>query len=284
MTIGPDVFEANGHIDWNASIHMARLGVVGIRAAEGIHVDTRYHAYKSELDTRGIPNFAYTLLRFEKTGPSPEEQAHLLLSVVGVQDVYTLTPVIDLEFPGGRAKYGISAGQALDWFLRCYTTVKAGLGGADPGVYTSEVVWVDTDGLNNLPCPEIAGAWSWMKYWPYPVGSPAVYDPATVNALPAPKVAPPFFGNWNLHQYQGDATGFPGTTTKVDMNRTHTVKLGDRNGTVAWIQKKAGVVVDGSFGPKTDTAVRQFQLANHLKVDGIVGLVTTSCLSRVVTA
>ena len=53
-------------------------------------------------------------------------------------------------------------------------------------------------------------------------------------------------------------------------------RQGDRNHPVRTLQRLLRqhghtVVVDGIFGPKTDAAVRAFQTAGHLTVDGIVG-------------
>lgn len=50
-----------------------------------------------------------------------------------------------------------------------------------------------------------------------------------------------------------------------------TVRRGDNNCTVALLQQKLGIHVDGDFGPQTDRAVRDFQGAHGLYVDGIVG-------------
>ena len=54
------------------------------------------------------------------------------------------------------------------------------------------------------------------------------------------------------------------------------VRTGDRDHPVRTLQyllraRKHPVAVDGIFGPKTDAAVRAFQMDEHLAVDGIVG-------------
>lgn len=285
MKIGVDVYSGNGHVDWDAAIARGNLGFVGIRATYGTAKDSRYDEYVDNVTARNIPAFAYGFLRFGAGVGTPEDQGKALLDAVG-QGLpgLSFTPAIDLEFPGGKRPDGVTAGHALEWFLRCYTVVKAGLGGADPGVYTSQVTWVDPEQMNNLPCPELADAWSWMKYYPYPVHTPAIYESATVNSLSPPPVAPPFAGNWNMEQYQGDATSYPGFTTYVDMNRMHVVGKGATGGTVKWIQRKLKVIDDGTFGPITDAAVRVFQARHNLIPDGIVGYNTAACLSRVASA
>jgi peptidoglycan hydrolase-like protein with peptidoglycan-binding domain len=50
---------------------------------------------------------------------------------------------------------------------------------------------------------------------------------------------------------------------------------------VKQVQAKVGVVVDGNFGPKTETAVRAFQRAHSLVPDGIVGPKTWAALDGV---
>ena len=280
MAVGIDVFSGNGTLDFATAKTRGRCSFVGLRAAYGTTPDSHYHQYLAECRALGLATFGYLFLRFGEGVGSPEDQAQVLLDTMGDQNPSELTPAIDLEF-GGKRPDGVTAGEALDWFLRCYQTVKAGLGGADPGVYTSEVVWIDPDGMNNLPCDEVAGAWSWMKYWPWPPSTPAIYDLATVNGIAPPHVAPPFAGNWTMQQYMGDAPNYPGCPTKVDLNRTRVLAQGAKGGSVQWVQRKLGVTIDGTFGSQTDAAVRAFQHGHGLQVDGAVGLATASYLSRV---
>jgi peptidoglycan hydrolase-like protein with peptidoglycan-binding domain len=61
------------------------------------------------------------------------------------------------------------------------------------------------------------------------------------------------------------------------------VRSGDREHPVRTLQhllraRNHPVTVDGIFGPKTDAAVRAFQMDKHLSVDGIVGPKTWSAL------
>lgn len=46
----------------------------------------------------------------------------------------------------------------------------------------------------------------------------------------------------------------------------------------ALVATGANPVVDGTFGPDTDTAVRQFQQQKAVAADGIVGATTRSAL------
>lgn len=55
-----------------------------------------------------------------------------------------------------------------------------------------------------------------------------------------------------------------------------TVRLGDRGNSVKLVQEKLGLSADGIFGNGTDKAVREWQAANGLVADGIVGPKTYS--------
>ena len=51
----------------------------------------------------------------------------------------------------------------------------------------------------------------------------------------------------------------------------NTIKLGSKGDDVKLLQKYLGVTVDGNFGPMTDRKVREWQKANGLLSDGIIG-------------
>ncbi len=57
-----------------------------------------------------------------------------------------------------------------------------------------------------------------------------------------------------------------------------TLKKGSRGSDVKLLQRKLNLMQDGIFGPLTDEAVREFQKANGLTVDGIVGAKTWKAL------
>jgi len=281
MSIGPDVASADGlglNPDWQKCQRDGHAEFVGLRASYGSAPDSKYAAYATQLGKLGIPYFGYLFLRFGDNVGTPEAQADTALGMIGTPNQNYFVPVVDLEF-GGKRPTGWSVQQTLDWFLRAWRRMKSALG-ADPGIYTSEVVWVDPDQMGNPTCPEIMNAWSWTKYWPFPTRSPAVYDPATVNALHEPKVAPPFDGAWPVQQYQGDALHYTGLIGTCDLNRVNVVKKGDKNGTVRYIQRKLKVTpIDGDFGVQTELAVKAFQAVNGLVADGVVGLKTHMRLS-----
>ena len=50
-----------------------------------------------------------------------------------------------------------------------------------------------------------------------------------------------------------------------------TIKLGSKGNAVKSLQQALNLTIDGDFGPKTEKAVKEFQVKNHLTADGIVG-------------
>jgi putative chitinase len=61
------------------------------------------------------------------------------------------------------------------------------------------------------------------------------------------------------------------------------LKLGSKGEEVVKLQKRLGVDPVGNFGPKTEAAVKEWQKANGLKDDGVVGDATWSKLFGAVT-
>lgn len=62
------------------------------------------------------------------------------------------------------------------------------------------------------------------------------------------------------------------------------LKRGSRGEDVKVVQAKLFLMVDGIFGPLTEEAVKEFQKANGLKVDGIVGVNTWNALDKLTTS
>jgi peptidoglycan hydrolase-like protein with peptidoglycan-binding domain len=276
-TIGIDIasVDGNGTPDWNKARTSGHLRFVGLRAVEGLTPDPWYPTYRRQLDAIGVPNFPYLIMTPDLD--TPEAQAQKVLDVVGTLNNHYFPISLDIE--GNRR--GLTAAQWLDWVVRAKRVIETALG-VPPLLYTSHEYWVDPDGMNNLPAPELADCTPWVKYWPYAVDAPAVYDPIVVDKLAAPPPPPPWGNAWLIQQYQGDGLGYPGFRSTTDMDRLHVQKSGDNNDSVKWIQRRLpGLIIDGAFGPNTTAAVKTFQAQKKLTADGIVGLDTTQLLAWV---
>jgi peptidoglycan hydrolase-like protein with peptidoglycan-binding domain len=276
-TIGFDIasVDGNGTPDWAAASSTGRLRFAGLRAAEGLTPDSWYPTYRRQLDARGIPNFPY--LRLVPNLSTPEAQVRAVLDVIGIFNDHYFPIALDVE--GDRQ--GLTAEQWLDWVIRACREVRAALD-VPPLLYTSRSYWIDPDGLDGLQAPELADCSGWWKFWPYPVGSQAVYAPSVVEHLPRPPAPPPFGSQWILQQYMGDALNYLGFRSTVDMDRLHVQQEGNSDDSVKWIQRRLpSIAVDGVFGPKTTAAVKMFQTRSKIASDGIVGLDTTQLLAWV---
>jgi hypothetical protein len=86
--------------------------------------------------------------------------------------------------------------------------------------------------------------------------------------------------NWNaISQHANSLSGYRANTRYAGLSQ------GAQGDLVIWAQehlRSAGekVSVDGSFGPKTRSAVKAFQSAHHLTSDGVIGSGTWSALLR----
>jgi hypothetical protein len=274
-TQGPDLAsqDQNGTPNWTVAQQQGHLRFAGLRAAFGMTADPWYATYRRQLDALGIPNFPYLAIHPEEG--TFEAQAKNVLAIVGTLNNHYFPLALDIE----GARNGLSAKQWLDGVTTVYRVVSDALG-VPPLAYTSEVYWVDPDGMNNLPAGELANCVPWWKWWPYPVGSQAVYDPLAIDRLPAPPSPPPWKGSWVLTQQQGDAINYPGFRSTVDLNHVHVQRPGDTGASVKWIQSHfPTLVIDGVYGPKTEAEVRALQTRHKITVDGITGLDTSQLLS-----
>jgi len=274
--IGPDVYSGNGSVDWPAARYSGGTSFAILKACEGTTPDSEYSSYQIACQGLFIPTGPYLFMRFGGGASSPQDQADALLALAGDQTDFV--PAIDVEFPGGRSKYGISAQQALDAIRACVARIQDQIG-ASPMIYTSAVIWADPDGLDALSAPDLGASCPlWVKWWPYAMNSPAVYDSARVAAIGRPPLPTPW-PSFLIHQYQGDAVQYPGFTTPCDLNRLPVLAVGAQGPEVAWVQARVGTGVDGDFGTQTQKAVEAFQTAQGLAVDGVVGAKTTAALT-----
>lgn len=274
-TIGCDIasVDDNGNPDWQAALTRGNLRLVGLRVMEGVTPDPSYPTYRRQLDALGVPNFPYLIMTPGLA--TPEDQANRALDAVGTLNQAYFPLALDVE--GSRR--GLSAEQWRDWVVRAHQVVRGALG-VPSLLYTSKVYWVDPDGMNNLPALELADCAGWWKYYPWATREPAVYDPAVVDNLAPPPAPPPFGNQWILQQYAGDATGYLGFRSTVDMDRLNVQRQGSSGDSVRWIQKRLpGLAVDGAFGPATAAVVKTLQASRKLAADGVVGLDTAQVLS-----
>lgn len=83
-------------------------------------------------------------------------------------------------------------------------------------------------------------------------------------------------------QKMGDAiayvTGLAGSSANANRATLRLTRPYTKSADVQYLQGRLGITADGTFGPQTDGAVRDFQGSHGLTVDGIVGPITWAAI------
>jgi lysozyme len=272
----------NQNADWLRAKAQVPIDFAIIRASGGGGPDQYFRSTWPKLKAAGLVRGAYLFLSFPRNGgwpSSPVTQARAFITTVGNLDESDLAPALDVEADTWQ-KTGMRPPQLLEGVRSAWKTLRDYYGMA-PIIYTSRRVWIEV--LGNLPAPDLAESPLWVKDYPYPVRSPAHYDPQPfAGGRLNPRVPAPWGDatNWWIHQYQGDALKLPGFSRTVDMNRFNTTVSGAAGDRVRWVQRRLGIPPSGAFDAATERALRAFQNKKGIDADGMINSRTFAYLSR----
>lgn len=250
-----------------------RFAVVrGAYTVSGTSV-TDFHMLRDREKAResGLTFGAYLILGFPLPGrwsqASAAEQVGTFARVLGKRKRTELPPCLDVEFPNGRKATGLSARAALAWIESAYSLLTDVYGIVS--VYTSARVW--SEDLDGLDSPLLATAPLWIKtpYQWQARNPPHLGNLPAIGELPRPWRTPSSPGVW-CRQFQGDAIGYPGFTSTVDLNEWRFPRV-----ETPWLVERAGEHPNGLA-----YAIRAYQAGHGLIADGIVGPATFAALTQ----
>lgn len=283
--------DENSKPDWFAA-KSAGCRFVILRGTYSTWADPIYKRDSAAIRAAGITLGAYMFPVIGKDKPSAKEQVDAFVKSVGPLTNKDLPPILDVEFPGGIAKTGMDRKALLAWVMEAFAALKQMYGIASMA-YTSARVWdgEDSDSLDadkngfGKPDPILLECPLWLARYSYPTRVDAVGDTKdeqlTVDGLPWPPV-PKAWGDYTnvwIHQYQGDGLQFPGFDKTTDMNRFHLLQQGDTGDRVKWVQRRLGVKETGLFDSAMVKDVKDWQYANNLRVDALIGPASFAALS-----
>jgi GH25 family lysozyme M1 (1,4-beta-N-acetylmuramidase) len=270
--LGLDTYAGDGLKvrDWARAKSETSISFALFRSNDGASADPPFRREWQRMKDAGIVRGAYLFLYF---GFDPIAQATAVTKTLplGLIEPGDFPPTLDIEFPGGRLRTGMTAQQCLDHVRKARTVLKNYYGVA-PMIYTSQNVWNE---LSDPLAPDLSESPLWVKDYPFNPGPPRLSWPVPPPRLPRPwqeRAKPvPKGNNWWIHQYQGDAIGLPGfSTAKVDMNRFNTMVRGEVGDRVKWVQARLGIAQSGVFDASMEIALRAFQRSKGLVESSII--------------
>lgn len=195
---------------------------------------------------------------FSKASPNLEQLAAYLKRVYGLRNlgIYNKRPIrggtswsshaYGAALDAGYLNQDVLEAQILPWLIE--QSKKLGIQRIHH--YRKKQIWTAGKGWENKS-PGEGDAWIHIEVHPDAWADARTVEEKLGGSAPAPAPAP---------------AGRP------------TLRRGDRGPAVVELQKLLGITADGDFGKMTDRAVRDFQTAKKLTVDGIVGPKTWKAL------
>jgi GH25 family lysozyme M1 (1,4-beta-N-acetylmuramidase) len=264
--------DGNKKADWVRARDQGEIRFAIIRSNYGTWEDTAFKRDWPKIKAAGLVRGPYLFLRYGTgKGFDPVAQAKALIKTVGPLGPGDLPPTLDVEFPGGRAKTGLTVKQCMAATRAAWKVLKDYYGVA-PIIYTSARVWHED--LHDAPASDLIESPLWVtRYLPRtPAKAPFARDAKFfAKGRFDPRVPTPWGDrtNWWIHQYQGDARGFPGFL-QVDMNRFNTMSSGASGDRVKWVQRRLGVPESGTFDTATALALRALKQKVGLPASDVV--------------
>jgi GH25 family lysozyme M1 (1,4-beta-N-acetylmuramidase) len=270
-----DVSSNNGKIDFakmkkHAAGVIIRAGYRGYSAGT-IKTDAKYQSNIAAAEAVGLPVGIYWYTTAMNNSEAVEEADYLLKLIKGHKLSFPV--FLDLEYAPGRKGRADSISAARRTMYAVTWLERVNAAGYDVGVYCNPDFWADglvSDKLKKYArwiarygakCPVDCDMWQYTS-----TATGSLYGQSG-GYIDASHCYTDFIGG-ATSKFAGGAT----TAKKEENHDMDTLRRGDEGQQVKALQKLLGwLTIDGIFGEKTETAVMEFQAANNLTVDGIVG-------------
>ncbi len=280
---GIDVYNGDGDINWAAVAASGRTFAFA-KSTEGMTLnDGRFAANWAGMKAAKLYRGAYHFARANYGSDGSvishaEAQAAKFFSVVGPLTYGDLAPVLDFE----TAPAEMPAADVLDW-IRAFLLRARSLFARNLILYVGRY-WRNNLGdpllaeANNCPLwtarysetePIIPRQWSKWSIWQHTDGSSGP-GAGPVPGVPSPPDQDVF--NGTLDDLR-ELAGIPRWPGRLFIHPSTPPIVGDdvRLWQARMLELNYRITVDGYYGPASQNVCRQFQTANRLVVDGVVG-------------
>jgi GH25 family lysozyme M1 (1,4-beta-N-acetylmuramidase) len=276
---GLDVSGYQGNVDWTTVKNNGAAWAYA-KATEGTtYTNPNYSQQYTGSRNAGLIRGAYHFAL--PNNSSGVAQADYFTSHGGgwSADGWTLPPALDIEYnPYGATCYGLSQSAMVSW-IRDFSNEVHAKTSRYPAIYTTTDWWTTCTGNNSgfgatnplwiarysSSVGTLPAGWSAQTFWQYASSGTFPGDQDTFNGS--------YAGLQAVASGNGTPPPPPPPSTWPVLQQGSS---GESVKTVQYLLNAHGssLTVDGSFGPATNTAVRNFQAAHGLTVDGIVGSAT----------